>query len=279
MNDTSDTLKVTRFKVPVESIWYAVAGIMVATNRSAGELHKGDYDASLTILFVEEEVFLSDNALCLSDLESLVGWSLLPECEQIQAIISDDGESVIVLESSRNSYNYSALIRRFVPFASAVQGKVILHASAVLVDGRVCAFIGESGAGKSTIAQQLVLKGYELYADDLLPCRVVQNRVFIPAINEKKEGTCNKPLAKVYFLQKRINIPTVIVQPMSSKKCFLLLMHNGFGEYSSTNAWKHQFFVYQKITSQISAYELTIPDDLPGIAESVDSIIEHLCCY
>lgn len=43
-----------------------------------------------------------------------------------------------------------------------------LHASAVLVDGRVHAFTGVSGAGKSTLAAALAAREYPLFADDLL---------------------------------------------------------------------------------------------------------------
>ena len=41
-----------------------------------------------------------------------------------------------------------------------------LHASAVLIDGRVYAFTGQSGAGKSTLAAALSDRGYDFFADD-----------------------------------------------------------------------------------------------------------------
>lgn len=48
------------------------------------------------------------------------------------------------------------------------RGKLVLHASAVALDGRVIAFIGEKGSGKSTMAAALYRRGHELLADDVV---------------------------------------------------------------------------------------------------------------
>jgi hypothetical protein len=49
-----------------------------------------------------------------------------------------------------------------------INGLVPLHASAVAHDGRVYAFTGHSGEGKSTLAAALGGKGLPLFADDVL---------------------------------------------------------------------------------------------------------------
>jgi hypothetical protein len=46
------------------------------------------------------------------------------------------------------------------------RGRVVLHASAVLMDGQAVLFCGASGAGKSTLATALVDAGYGHIADD-----------------------------------------------------------------------------------------------------------------
>ncbi|WP_217597200.1 aldolase [Cohnella sp. GbtcB17] len=43
-----------------------------------------------------------------------------------------------------------------------------LHGSAVLINGKVYAFIGDSGAGKSTMASCLLQRGYSLVSDDVI---------------------------------------------------------------------------------------------------------------
>lgn len=53
--------------------------------------------------------------------------------------------------------------------ALQLQGRVILHASAVVVDGAAVAFSGPHGIGKSTLAAALARAGYPLLTDDMLP--------------------------------------------------------------------------------------------------------------
>jgi len=48
------------------------------------------------------------------------------------------------------------------------RGWLILHASAVAIDGRVAAFLGGSGWGKSTMAAALQQRGHPLVADDFI---------------------------------------------------------------------------------------------------------------
>jgi hypothetical protein len=49
---------------------------------------------------------------------------------------------------------------------------LVLHASAVQVDGAALAFVGASGMGKSTLATLLCAAGRALVSDDLLRCRM-----------------------------------------------------------------------------------------------------------
>lgn len=55
-----------------------------------------------------------------------------------------------------------------LPFASARRGRLVLHGSAVELDGAGVAFVGESGRGKSTLAASFATSGYRFLADDHL---------------------------------------------------------------------------------------------------------------
>jgi len=55
-----------------------------------------------------------------------------------------------------------------LPLAATLQGLELLHASAVAIDGRAIAFVGRSGAGKTSLAIHLVAGGAQLLTDDVL---------------------------------------------------------------------------------------------------------------
>lgn len=57
------------------------------------------------------------------------------------------------------------------------RGLLPLHASAILTDGRITAFAGRSGVGKSTTAALMHALNYQLFADDILPIDFDKNSV------------------------------------------------------------------------------------------------------
>jgi hypothetical protein len=57
------------------------------------------------------------------------------------------------------------------------RGMLPLHASAIATRKGITAFVGRSGAGKSTTAALLSLLGYELIADDILPVSFDRNSI------------------------------------------------------------------------------------------------------
>ena len=63
-------------------------------------------------------------------------------------------------------------IQRFIapsPGARHLRGEIALHASAVVIEGHAIAFLGASGAGKSTMAAALCVRpGTQLAADDIV---------------------------------------------------------------------------------------------------------------
>jgi hypothetical protein len=60
------------------------------------------------------------------------------------------------------------LVAQVLPFAAVLQGLEVFHASAVAVDGRAVAFLGASGAGKTSIAIALCRLGASFLTDDVL---------------------------------------------------------------------------------------------------------------
>jgi HPr Serine kinase C-terminal domain len=60
------------------------------------------------------------------------------------------------------------LIAQALPFAAVLHGLEVLHASAVEVGGGAVAFVGHSGAGKTSLALALCRRGAAFLADDVL---------------------------------------------------------------------------------------------------------------
>jgi hypothetical protein len=60
------------------------------------------------------------------------------------------------------------LVGRILPWAAALRGLEPFHASAVSLDGRALAFVGPTGAGKTSLAVQLVARGAGFLTDDVL---------------------------------------------------------------------------------------------------------------
>jgi hypothetical protein len=60
------------------------------------------------------------------------------------------------------------LTGQLLPFAALLHGLEVLHASAVAIEGRALAIVGAAGAGKTTLACHLVLRGASFLTDDVL---------------------------------------------------------------------------------------------------------------
>jgi hypothetical protein len=60
------------------------------------------------------------------------------------------------------------LVGRILPWASVLRGLEVFHASAVTIGGRAIGFVGPTGAGKTSLAIQLVARGARFLTDDVL---------------------------------------------------------------------------------------------------------------
>lgn len=70
-------------------------------------------------------------------------------------------------------------LNQVLPLALSRQGKLVLHASAVDINGQGVAFIGESGRGKSTLAASFATGGTRFLTDDGLHLEWVDGECWI----------------------------------------------------------------------------------------------------
>jgi hypothetical protein len=141
-----------------------------------------------------------------------------------------------------------------------------LHASAVAYGEQAVAFVGPAGAGKSTTAAALALRGHAVLSDDVValaerdgsfyvPCAypylclwpesvqsMFGSRNALPQFSANYEKRClslgkqelpfaERPLqlGAVYILGERRNDPAPLVEELSQQKAFVSLVANTFG--------------------------------------------------
>lgn len=90
-------------------------------------------------------------------------------------LVSPDGRSVACRKLERASVEsfQTYLLGQVLSFALVKQGHEPLHATAVVVNGRAVALLGDCGHGKSTLAASFVEAGHQVLTDDLLSIREI----------------------------------------------------------------------------------------------------------
>ena len=104
-------------------------------------------------------------------------------------LVSPDGRSVLSAMPNVPLWRWQiVLYAQALPLAATLQGLELLHASAVLVDGKLIAFSAPSGTGKTSTAAHLVAGGATLLTDDVLAIECAGDRIL---------GYPGAPLTKV----------------------------------------------------------------------------------
>lgn len=85
------------------------------------------------------------------------------------ARIAPDGGGVVCAPPGPAGWDWQRfLVGRILPWAAVLRGYEAFHASAVAIGGRAVAFVGETGAGKTSLALRLVASGADFMTDDVL---------------------------------------------------------------------------------------------------------------
>lgn len=199
-------------------------------------------------------------------------------------------------------------LNQVLPLALSRQGKLILHASAVEVDGRCLAFLGESGRGKSTLAASFATSGVRFLTDDGLhlewigevlmampshpsirlwedsqealigqtqavaPPLDFTNKTRLLATESLAFCTEAKPLRAIYFLANGAeNAPTIEV--MKPAAALMQLVRNSFLlDVDAQDMLALHFSSLSKIANLPIHYHLDFPrsyDDLPQVREAI----------
>jgi len=94
-------------------------------------------------------------------------------------LVAPDGRRVRGAPPAARSRRWERLVlAQALPLAALMQGREVFHASAVELCGRAVAFLGPSGAGKTTVAAFLIARGARLVTDDVLAVDVAGETVW-----------------------------------------------------------------------------------------------------
>ena len=84
-------------------------------------------------------------------------------------IVDPDGRGVMAATPVGPAWRWERLVlSQVLPLAAVLRGMEVLHASAIAVGDHAVAFLGRSGAGKTTLAAWTVALGARLMTDDVL---------------------------------------------------------------------------------------------------------------
>lgn len=199
-------------------------------------------------------------------------------------------------------------LNQVLPLALSRQGRLVLHASAVEIDGAGVAFIGESGRGKSTLAASFATTGARFLTDDGLQldwqgglCRITPSHPSVRLWEDSQEALISQavalapavdftpkarllagdglafcdqqqPLRRVYFLGDG-TAPSLTIEPVRPAEALMELVKNSFLldiEQKELLAWHFDEMV--RLAELPIYYRLDYPrryQDLPRVREAI----------
>jgi hypothetical protein len=227
-------------------------------------------------------------------------------------LISLDGRQIDCYRYADTSINTveHLLLDQVIPRIASLQGDVIIHASAVLVDNRIIAFLGETGWGKSTLAGSFSKLGCPILTDDTLLLKVRDGQVWttpsypglrlwddsrttlfqdlqvrlVSQYNSKKRVTSNhvltpdfRPVHHLYVLAPpNENDPSIEITRLPLQKSLMTLVEYAFRlDFKNQSLIKEEFYKIADISSLVPCFHLSYPRSYERLPQVMAAIIDH----
>ena len=206
-----------------------------------------------------------------------------------------------------NEVFFTYFLGQVLSYCLLARGIEPLHATAIVVDGRAIAFLGDSGFGKSTLAATFLQRGHPLLTDDVLAlefsggnvwvrpgiARVKLNpdaadavfggRRSIPmnsftskmifSLNDAQHGNRMAPLQALYVLPHKSSKSRILIRRLLGRSSFLPIVQNTFNDtVLHSDRLKQQFAFAARLASVIPIKRLSYPkrlDLLPAVADAI----------
>lgn len=203
-----------------------------------------------------------------------------------------------------------------IPQLLNLRGREALHASAVQTEMGACAFIGQSGQGKSTLAAAFHVVGYPVLCDDCLllkddPDHVLvepaypglrlwddsrgvffgnsQSTLPVSEYTSKRristpesgtEGFGYFPLRGIYSLRRHENpepLKDPVIEPLSIRDAFMELVETAFRlDLTDQVMILRQMRVLERVAREVPVRRLRLPDDLGVLPAAREMILQDL---
>jgi len=216
------------------------------------------------------------------------------------ALVVDDRGGHITLAAPPEGVSLAYLLQAVAPKVLALRGQVVLHASAVAMDGKVVAFSGLSGAGKTTTARALARAGAQLVGEDKLLVQLRENGAVVTPVAEEaiarwveatdqtlgssQQATCVSldlavggeplPLVEIGFLDAALRTPgPYACRALSETETAGAVFRHAFHGSDAVQEWIRYLRTAARVGQSVRGFELAMPDGLDRLADAATTIV------
>ncbi len=245
----------------------------------------------------------------------IAGKQFLLSVPNVARFLLKDGDQIVFAPESEASVEDIPIFVLGTVFGILLHQReqIVLHASAVEVNGKAIVFCGASGAGKSTIAAALAERGYRLLTDDVCAITFPSNaapivhpdgrqlKLWAQAIEkleleeirgQRIRGSLEKfyvepravttealPLGAVYALQEALPSDALGIERPNVVDCALLLRWHAYRPLlvARLEQKEHYFRAAAQITDKSGIFRLTRPFDFAVLPDVVSWLEQHWC--
>ena len=208
------------------------------------------------------------------------------------------------------------LLDQVMPLVLTLHGRHVLHATTVQTPLGVCAFIGPTGVGKSTLAASFLFAGYSVLSDDCLGLQEDSQRILaIPAYpglrlwDDSLEAVCKhhhpsipvahytskrrpvlgnspasfptapQPVARIYSLVRPDEqvASSPSIEPLSHRGAFVELLASSYRlDTTDRTALVRQFDFFERVVAEVPVHRLHLPTDFSALAASREAVFADL---
>lgn len=205
-------------------------------------------------------------------------------------------ELVLLMPASARPRRVRNSLRALVPKILSLRGHTVFHASAVLAQGRLLAFSGRSGVGKTTTARVLAERGATLVSEDKLLVRpdgvawrgaepfieawvtqatqslVAERRVSCAALDGAAHGE-QVPIAEIAFLDivaRRGH--QLVARRLDIQEATAASFRGMFLGTGRAAGWRRQLETAATFAASVEGYAVTMPDGLNALGRAADAL-------